>query len=88
MLYKKDANAWWNTFEVNIRGVFNIVRYPILVIPIQTHSLLAKVIVKLLHLVPRYLPWKRQRAILLPSPPWADNYVSQVGVMAVSQSMQ
>jgi NAD(P)-dependent dehydrogenase (short-subunit alcohol dehydrogenase family) len=24
---KKDPNAWWNTFEVNIRGVFNIVRY-------------------------------------------------------------
>jgi NAD(P)-dependent dehydrogenase (short-subunit alcohol dehydrogenase family) len=23
---KKDPNAWWNTFEVNIRGVFNFVR--------------------------------------------------------------
>jgi NAD(P)-dependent dehydrogenase (short-subunit alcohol dehydrogenase family) len=25
LLYKKDPNAWWNTFEVNIRGVFNFV---------------------------------------------------------------
>jgi len=25
-LDKKDPNAWWNTFEVNIRGVFNFVR--------------------------------------------------------------
>jgi NAD(P)-dependent dehydrogenase (short-subunit alcohol dehydrogenase family) len=24
---KKDPDAWWNTFEVNIRGVFNFVRY-------------------------------------------------------------
>ena len=24
---KKDPNAWWNTFEVNIRGVFNFARY-------------------------------------------------------------
>ena len=31
VLYKKDPNAWWNTFEVNIRGVFNFVRH---VIPI------------------------------------------------------
>ncbi|KAH9989510.1 hypothetical protein BJV77DRAFT_681007 [Russula vinacea] len=27
LLNKKDPNAWWNTFEVNIRGVFNSVRY-------------------------------------------------------------
>ncbi|KAI0266641.1 NAD-P-binding protein [Russula aff. rugulosa BPL654] len=25
LLNKKDPNAWWNTFEVNIRGVFNFV---------------------------------------------------------------
>jgi len=25
LLYKKDPNSWWNTFEVNIRGVFNTV---------------------------------------------------------------
>jgi NAD(P)-dependent dehydrogenase (short-subunit alcohol dehydrogenase family) len=25
LLNKKDPNAWWNTFEVNIRGVFNTV---------------------------------------------------------------
>jgi NAD(P)-dependent dehydrogenase (short-subunit alcohol dehydrogenase family) len=27
VLDKKDPNGWWNTFEVNIRGVFNFVRY-------------------------------------------------------------
>ena len=26
VLNKKDPNAWWNMFEVNIRGVFNSVR--------------------------------------------------------------
>ncbi|KAH9989497.1 hypothetical protein BJV77DRAFT_963858, partial [Russula vinacea] len=25
LLNKKDPNAWWNTFEVNVRGVFNVV---------------------------------------------------------------
>jgi NAD(P)-dependent dehydrogenase (short-subunit alcohol dehydrogenase family) len=29
---KKDPNAWWNTFEVNVRGVFNVVRYSLPVI--------------------------------------------------------
>jgi NAD(P)-dependent dehydrogenase (short-subunit alcohol dehydrogenase family) len=26
-LNTKDANAWWNSFEVNIRGAFNFIRY-------------------------------------------------------------
>ena len=43
VLNKKDPNAWWNTFEVNIRGVFNSVRYllPLTVILIRAHSLFA-----------------------------------------------
>jgi NAD(P)-dependent dehydrogenase (short-subunit alcohol dehydrogenase family) len=42
VLNKKDPNAWWNTFEVNVRGVFNVVRYFLLpVTPLQSHSLLA-----------------------------------------------
>src|SRR6266702_4442887 len=28
----KDPDLWWNTFEVNIRGVYNIVRF-VLIIP-------------------------------------------------------
>ena len=40
VLYKKDPNSWWNTFEVNIRGVFNVARYSLLVIPIRTRYLL------------------------------------------------
>jgi len=27
VLNKEDPNAWWNTFEVNIRGSFNFIRY-------------------------------------------------------------
>jgi len=30
LLYKKDSNAWWNTFEVNIRGVFNSISAAVL----------------------------------------------------------
>jgi len=38
VLNKKDPNAWWNTFEVNIRGVFNFVRYSnLFFLPWQTY---------------------------------------------------
>jgi NAD(P)-dependent dehydrogenase (short-subunit alcohol dehydrogenase family) len=43
-LNKKDANAWWNSFEVNIRGSFNFIRYQnssSLRSKMQTHSPLA-----------------------------------------------
>lgn len=26
-LGEKDPDHWWNTFEVNVRGVYNTVRY-------------------------------------------------------------
>jgi hypothetical protein len=27
VLDEKDPDRWWNTFEVNVRGVYNTVRY-------------------------------------------------------------
>ena len=34
-LDEKDPDRWWNTFEVNVRGVYNTVRYVLLVISLQ-----------------------------------------------------
>lgn len=32
-LNQKDANAWWNSFEVNVRGSFNFIRYQNFLLP-------------------------------------------------------
>jgi NAD(P)-dependent dehydrogenase (short-subunit alcohol dehydrogenase family) len=32
-LNNKDPNAWWNTFEVGLRGSFNFIRYQIFLFP-------------------------------------------------------
>ena len=34
-LGEKDPDQWWNTFEVNVRGVYNIVRYVYIMMSLQ-----------------------------------------------------
>jgi hypothetical protein len=39
-LHEKDPDGWWNTFEVNIRGIHNTLRWADMRVPMRLSILL------------------------------------------------